>query len=133
MRTCFIAGMTIRGCFWLNTDHAKGIQHRGEQNEQDAERCDEADHDAEQLFAAEGARKLDLLGDRLRLEEISDKDTGTQRDNGHEYAVADEIKEIEELHAEYLHILPCAVAERGGKTQQQAAEKDDHAGLSVFK
>ena len=47
-------------------------------------------------------------------------------------AVADEIKEIEELHADDLDIAPRAVSENGEHAEQQADQHRDQACRNAF-
>ena len=83
--------------------------------------------DGKEALCLEGGGCLDFIDNGFGLYDKADQDTSQKGHDGHKDAVADEIKQIKELHTENFDLAQDAIAERRGKPHQKRTDKDDKA------
>ena len=105
------------GAFYLSDcDDAEGGKNLRNEDNNEKNRGYPLYHHAVQLLASKFGGKSDLVRDDLCADNMTDKNSGLESDDGHEHGVRDEIEEIEHLHAENLEVCKRAVAEDGERT-----------------
>ena len=80
------------------------MEHGADEDRHNTYRRHKFDNNAEHFFSFKGRRNLDFIGKSFWLDDPPDKDTSEERHDGHQNAVADVIKEIQELQTKNLNI-----------------------------
>ena len=94
----------------LNLDNSEALKNGENKNCNDEYRCYIFYNNCKECFPLEFSTLLNFFNERLRLDNVADKNTGEKSNDGHNHAVADKVKEIKELEADDCEVTPDAVA-----------------------
>ena len=96
-----------------NHDDLQAVEDRADQNGKDADRCKILGNQPVKLFTSKIGGNLHLVGDLVHTNEECHKDAGKECNNGHQDAVGNKVKEVQDGDAQGLGAAPQAMAQRG--------------------